>query len=139
VTSAVFSRSGSGNDEPEQLNDAQRLRRAADRLDAAVGEIEYVASGELDDSLNNYTRQAWAGALFERVRRLDALVTLLDKSGYAACVSGQDGKRYPRHPGRIDGEVIRSLRDTGLSMRAIADKLGCSVGTVHRLCSTVQA
>jgi len=29
-------------------------------------------------------------------------------------------------------EKIRELRETGLSMRAIASKVGCSVGTVHR-------
>lgn len=28
-------------------------------------------------------------------------------------------------------EMIRTLRADGLSMRAIADELGCSVGTVH--------
>lgn len=29
-------------------------------------------------------------------------------------------------------QQIRELRETGLSMRAIAAKVGCSVGTVHR-------
>lgn len=28
-------------------------------------------------------------------------------------------------------EKIRKLRDTGMSMRAIATEVGCSVGTVH--------
>lgn len=28
-------------------------------------------------------------------------------------------------------QQIRELRDQGLSMRAIADEVGCSVGTVH--------
>ncbi len=32
-------------------------------------------------------------------------------------------------------EQIRELRETGLSMRAIADEVGCSVGTVHNALS----
>lgn len=37
------------------------------------------------------------------------------------------------------GEKIRALRAEGLSMRAIAARLGCSVGTVHRHIHAEQA
>jgi hypothetical protein len=141
TTSDRFNCSADPNSSAEQLNDAQRLRQAADHLDAALDAIEYVTRGERDDSFDKHAAYVWTGALYERVRRLDAVVHLIRpdiRGGRPGMCIGQDGKRYPHHPGRIDGDLIQSLRDTGTSMRAIADKLGCSVGTVHRICSTVQ-
>ena len=45
---------------------------------------------------------------------------------------GADGKNYPP---RLDRELplrIRELAGQGLTVREIADRLGCSVGTAHR-------
>lgn len=48
---------------------------------------------------------------------------------------GRDGKVRPNH--RFDtserDESIRSMHDAGESLRTIAEKVGCSVGTVHRV------
>nr|AAR85894.1 putative theta replicase [Rhodococcus sp. B264-1] len=35
-------------------------------------------------------------------------------------------------------EKIRELRGTGMSMRAIANELGCSVGTVHHALAGIE-
>ncbi|MEU2198721.1 helix-turn-helix domain-containing protein [Isoptericola sp. NPDC019482] len=52
-------------------------------------------------------------------------------------VMGLDGKVRPsrRFDTTARDQRIRELRDEGLSMRAIATEVGCSVGTVHRVCS----
>lgn len=36
-------------------------------------------------------------------------------------------------------EKIRQLRETGMTMRAIAAEVGCSVGTVHRAITSADA
>jgi DNA invertase Pin-like site-specific DNA recombinase len=50
-------------------------------------------------------------------------------------VLGLDGKLRPRH--RVDTTErdarIRQLRSSGVSLRAIAESVECSVGTVHRV------
>ena len=43
------------------------------------------------------------------------------------------GRRLGRPPAIVDGEKIRTLRDSGASWRAIAEKLGIGVGTAHRI------
>jgi DNA invertase Pin-like site-specific DNA recombinase len=43
------------------------------------------------------------------------------------------GRRLGRPPAIVDRERIRALRDSGASWRAIAEKLGIGVGTVHRI------
>ena len=48
---------------------------------------------------------------------------------------GLDGKLRPARRGdttKRDQEILK-LRMQGMSLRAIASKLGCSVGTVHRV------
>lgn len=50
-------------------------------------------------------------------------------------VEGRDGKvRLSRRVDTTDRDAtIRNLRDTGSTIRAIADSVDCSVGTVHRV------
>lgn len=48
-------------------------------------------------------------------------------------VIGTDGKSYPATVNAVDHEAIRRLRAQGFSMRGIAARVGCSVGTVARV------
>ena len=50
-------------------------------------------------------------------------------------VLGKDGKSYPVRPDPELPDRVQQLRAGGLSIRGIADRLGCSVGTVHRMVS----
>lgn len=65
-------------------------------------------------------------------RKIDAVCSDLmnnTKARYAASLNnGSQGGRPKKH----DPEMIRQLRDSGLSQQEIADQLGCSKRTVQR-------
>lgn len=52
-------------------------------------------------------------------------------------LTGLDGKTYPdrRYPDRVVVTILEMHRD-GYSVRKIAAKVGCSVGTAHRIANT---
>ncbi|SBS76413.1 hypothetical protein MHPYR_310077 [uncultured Mycobacterium sp.] len=118
------------------------LLDAAEQLETALSVLEHATDIKPTGLERSYDRNVWAEWLYNRARRLDALATLIapPREGHTrpGGVVGCDGKHYPNLPGDIDGVAIRSLRASGMSIRAIAEKMGCSVGSVHRHCSTVQ-
>ena len=70
-----------------------------------------------------YTRRAWAA---------------LDYDSWDAYLDGEFGNARLRLPREERGEVIHSLRDAGLSLRAIASATGTGLGTVHRELEVVE-
>lgn len=50
-------------------------------------------------------------------------------------VTGMDGKSYPRSPEASQARypLILEMHEAGLSLRAIAAEVGCSVNTVRRV------
>ena len=66
------------------------------------------------------------------IRKVDAVCSDLmksTKSRYVASVqNGQQGGR----PVRYDPEVMRQMRNSGLTYQDIADNMGCSLRTVQR-------
>ncbi|UQX11319.1 helix-turn-helix domain-containing protein [Candidatus Mycobacterium methanotrophicum] len=65
-----------------------------------------------------------------------------DENGRIAVrrVQGIDGKIRPsrRFDTTARDDAIRSMRETGSTIRAIAAELNCSIGTVHRVLSKSQ-
>lgn len=121
--------------------DVEILQEARDHLDAAMMTIGEVTGriderGEPDESLTDYDGRRLLGHLKDALGSLGAeIAELHTTSGVTAWdgkITGSDGKRYPpdRSSG-VDVKQVAALRETGLSVRAIADKLGCSVGTAH--------
>lgn len=52
---------------------------------------------------------------------------------------GRNGRSYPARQAAVERDKsIRELRAEGLSVRQIAERAGCSVGTVHRVVKGVQ-
>ena len=64
-----------------------------------------------------YTRRAWAA---------------LGYGSWDDYLDGEFGESRLKLPREDRGEVIHSLRDAGLSIRAIASATGTGIGTVHR-------
>jgi DNA-binding NarL/FixJ family response regulator len=136
---------GDGN-EPD-TTDIDALNEAMRCLDKALEAIQYVANGELDKTIPH---ARWVGkyqeAAQDRMRGMEVglvrIRNLIDfvNTGGLRRIEGRDGKQYPAH-GRnatYRAEDVMTLRDAGLSMRAIATRLRCSVGTVHRIISLAE-
>jgi DNA-binding NarL/FixJ family response regulator len=59
------------------------------------------------------------------------LGTSMDRLQPRNRVTGRDGKTYPRRSNPALPVEISKLRESGCTIREIARRLNCSVGTVH--------
>jgi DNA invertase Pin-like site-specific DNA recombinase len=63
-----------------------------------------------------------------------ALISARTKAGLARVKAS--GTKLGRKPIAVDMDVVRSMRDSGASIRAIAKATNVSIGHIHSLCST---
>lgn len=110
---------------------ARSLRQLVNALEAsrALG-IEFVSLHEGIDTSTSNGRLVFG--IFASIAGFEReLIRERVRSGLAAARAR--GKRIGRPPKDVDAAKVRSLRNSGASWRAIADRLGVSVGTAYNV------
>lgn len=111
------------------------LQNIIGALGAQTDMMRYVNPDEVDDADLAAAIKRGRQHLAEASAALDRLAAgkKIPTIGDGHRVLGQDGKSYPARPDPELPARVRELRAGGLSIRGIADRLGCSIGTVHRV------
>lgn len=110
---------------------ARSLRQLVNALEEfrALG-IEFVSLHEGVDTSTPNGRLVFG--IFASIAEFEReLIRERVRSGLAAARAR--GKRIGRPPKNVDAAKVRSLRNSGASWRAIADRLGVSVGTAYNV------
>ena len=121
------------------------LNDAVAQLNQATESINWAALHVLDGSLGHghsmtlKVNELTIGPLRDRLRQIEVSISDLRTVGKVGIdlppgrsIRGIDGKTYPKDRATYIPAQIQTLRASGMSMRRIAERLGCSVGTVHR-------